>query len=220
MKDRVFTKSVAAGIILAFAGGGLDAYTYICRGGVFSSMQTGNILKFGISVAEGDFIGCSRFVLPIISFVLGVVFCEIISRGKNSKYFNQFCVFLEMLVFSAVAFIPKGNLDNLANCVISFVTAMQFNCFRKLDSLAVATTMCTGNLRSFAEMLTKVLVEKKAVHLKKATKYFLIIMSFFLGAVTAAFAEKFIGLYSISVSAVSLFIFLIYYSAAKLQNEF
>ena len=42
------------GILLALAGGFLDAYTYITCGGVFANAQTGNIVLMGISAAKGD----------------------------------------------------------------------------------------------------------------------------------------------------------------------
>ena len=40
------SETVLIGSLLALAGGFLDAYTYICRGGVFANAQTGNIVLF------------------------------------------------------------------------------------------------------------------------------------------------------------------------------
>ena len=37
------SESLTAAALLALAGGLLDAYTYLCRGGVFANAQTGNI---------------------------------------------------------------------------------------------------------------------------------------------------------------------------------
>ena len=36
------------GALLAAAGGLLDAYTYLSRGGVFANAETGNMVLFGI----------------------------------------------------------------------------------------------------------------------------------------------------------------------------
>ena len=46
------SESYIVGILLAIAGGYLDVYTYICRGGVFANAQTGNIVLLGINVAD------------------------------------------------------------------------------------------------------------------------------------------------------------------------
>ena len=47
-------------ILLALAGGGMDAYSYLCRDKVFANAQTGNMLLFGVSLAEGDFVSALR----------------------------------------------------------------------------------------------------------------------------------------------------------------
>ena len=46
------SESYLVGVLLAIAGGYLDVYTYICRGGVFANAQTGNIVLLGISMAD------------------------------------------------------------------------------------------------------------------------------------------------------------------------
>ena len=36
--------------LLSVVGGYLDAYTYLCRGGVFANAQTGNIAALGFHI--------------------------------------------------------------------------------------------------------------------------------------------------------------------------
>ena len=47
------SESVRLGILLATVGGFLDAYTFICRGGVFANAQTGNIVLLGVEATKG-----------------------------------------------------------------------------------------------------------------------------------------------------------------------
>ena len=54
---RQTSETYRVGILLAAAGGFLDAYTFICRGHVFANAQTGNIVLFGVSLARGDLAG-------------------------------------------------------------------------------------------------------------------------------------------------------------------
>ena len=43
------SESFLVGALLAVSGGFLDAYTYLCRGGVFANAQTGNMISFWMS---------------------------------------------------------------------------------------------------------------------------------------------------------------------------
>ena len=45
--------SLISALLLTFAGGFTDAYTFIYRGGVFATMQTGNLIKFFINITKG-----------------------------------------------------------------------------------------------------------------------------------------------------------------------
>ncbi len=60
------------GLILCFAGGFLDAYTYITRGGVFANAQTGNIILLSIGLARGEGTAALRYLVPVAVFVAGV----------------------------------------------------------------------------------------------------------------------------------------------------
>lgn len=42
--SKQMSESIKLGVILAIAGGFMDAYSYMCRGKVFANAQTGNIL--------------------------------------------------------------------------------------------------------------------------------------------------------------------------------
>ena len=46
------SESLLLGALLAVAGGFFDAYTYLCRGGVFANAQTGNIVLFEMCIRD------------------------------------------------------------------------------------------------------------------------------------------------------------------------
>ena len=69
------------GALLAMAGGLLDAYTYVMRGGVFANAQTGNIVLLGVRAIEGEWGGVLHYLLPILAFAVGVIAAELI-KGK------------------------------------------------------------------------------------------------------------------------------------------
>lgn len=66
---RQMSDSLRVAMLLALAGGFLDAYTYVTRGGVFANAQTGNIVLFGINLFEGNFIAAKDYLVPIFAFL-------------------------------------------------------------------------------------------------------------------------------------------------------
>lgn len=186
------SESLLLGGLLAMAGGFFDAYTYLCRGGVFANAQTGNIVLFGLKLAEGEWQRALTYLLPILAFAFGVVAAEMVKqRGKREHrpdgalHWRQVIVIAEIVLLAVVAFLPQ-QMNMVVNTVISFVCAMQVETFRKVRGSAFATTMCTGNLRSGTEQLIiwRQTGNRKAAH--KARHYYAIILWFIAGAALGA----------------------------------
>ena len=51
-RSKQMSDSIRLGIVLAMAGGFMDAYSYLCRGQVFANAQTKNILLMGINLTK------------------------------------------------------------------------------------------------------------------------------------------------------------------------
>ena len=154
---RPMSQSYIVGLLLAFAGGYLDVYTYVCRGGVFANAQTGNMVLLAISAAESDFGKVFKYLLPILAFMLGILVTELVKsryRYNTAIHWRQIVIALEFIVLLIIAFVPSGIQDDLVNIAVAFVCSMQVESFRKFEGKsAYATTMCTGNLRSATEHL-------------------------------------------------------------------
>ena len=147
-RAKQISESIELGAILALAGGFMDAYSYIGRGGVFANAQTRNILLVGIHLSLGEFSQALRFLLPVVSFALGIMLSDLIHERFSSPFhWRQVTVFLEAVILFCVSFI-SGDLNLPANCLTSFACGMQVESFRKIHGKGVATTMCIGNLRS------------------------------------------------------------------------
>ena len=76
MKHIQPSESLANGLLLAFAGGMMDAYTYLCRGQVFANAETGNLVLLGIQLAQRNWGRALYYLWPIMSFALGVLLTE------------------------------------------------------------------------------------------------------------------------------------------------
>ncbi|MBE6049125.1 MAG: DUF1275 domain-containing protein [Clostridium sp.] len=200
------TESLRFGTALALVGGFLDAYTYICRDGVFANAQTGNIVMFAIGLFHGKFNDALRYLIPIVAFALGVLVVQLINKkfkDKNRFHWRQIVLLVEVVMLALVSVIPS-ELNNFANIVVSFICAMQVATFKTIDGITCATTMCTGNLRSGTEFLFKYFDTKDVAAKKKGISYYRINLIFVLGAGMGAVFTNVFDKKSIIICAVIL----------------
>ena len=207
---RPMSQSYIVGLLLAFAGGYLDVYTYVCRGGVFANAQTGNMVLLAISVAESDFGKVFKYLLSILAFMLGILVTELVKsryRYNTAIHWRQIVIALEFIVLLIIAFVPSGVQDDLVNIAVAFVCSMQVESFRKFEGKsAYATTMCTGNLRSATEHLFFSGLNKNKEERNTSLKYYGIIAIFIVGAFVSMKVSQSVGEKSILVACFLLFI--------------
>lgn len=177
--------------ILAISGGYMDAYTYIVRGKVFANAQTGNIVLLGIKIMDGKIIETSKYLIPIVAFVIGILVAEMI-RNKYNIFkrvdWRQIVLSIEILALIIAAFLPIGSMDTAANTLISFVSALQMGSFRHVNGNAFVSTMCTGNLRSGTECLYHYVFKGNKAIKNRWMHYYGIILFFIAGAAIGAWA--------------------------------
>ncbi|WBW50244.1 YoaK family protein [Peptoniphilus equinus] len=183
--------------LLALSGGLQDAYTYNIRGHVFANAQTGNVVLMSQSLMTGDVTTALHFLLPLVSFGLGILVAEQVQNTFQTHrgiHWRQRILVLEILILASVAFMPSS-YDVVANALVSFSCALQVQSFRKVHGYGYASTMCIGNLRSGTEALSMYLRTKDTEALTRTFHYYGIIAIFALGAglggvLSAIFAEK------------------------------
>lgn len=187
-EGKHMSEALPLGLLLALTGGILDAYTYLNRGAVFATAETGNLVLLGVNLAMGHWLKVIYYLLPISSYAAGLLITLAFHRRSDKLFFHwrQFVVLTECLVVLLATIIPQGDLDPLVNCMIAFISAMQVQTFRKFRGCACATTMCTGNLRSGVEALYFHLADKEPGSLDRTKVYFGLIASFVTGAVISS----------------------------------
>lgn len=210
-KNKQKSESFRLAVLLAIVGGFLDAYTYCCRDHVFANAQTGNIVKVGISLANGDFMATLRYFIPIIAFIFGVLIALTIKHKNQFRlHWRQIILLIEGMIIILVSMIPiKTYYNILANILVSFLCAMQAESFRKVLGKPFSSTMCTGNLRSGVEYLYHAFANKNYELLKNTKQYFLIIISFIIGAFLGVLITKLLLEKAILISLIPLTISII-----------
>ena len=200
------SETLKIGILLALSGGLMDAYSYICRGGVFANAQTGNMLLLGVNLSSGKWMEAGRYALPVFAFAMGIAIAEFIRfrmRDKNLLHWRQVTVFLEAVILLFVAFIPLTH-NFLANSLTSFACGMQVESFRKIHGNGIATTMCIGNLRTGTQNFCEFVERREWKHLKKSLLYYGIILFFVIGAIIGNQVIRWQGIRAIMVSSALL----------------
>ena len=198
---RQVSESYFIGLLLAIAGGYLDVYTYISRGGVFANAQTGNIVLLGIHIAQQNFEKITTYTLPILAFMVGVMITEIVKlnfRYSTKIHWRQIVIALEILVLLAVSFVPEGICNDLVNTAVSF---RAFGGGKKY-----ATTMCTGNLRTATENLFYSGVHRDRKVRNNSLQYYGIIAAFIFGAVISTKLTTGVGTKSVYTVCILLFV--------------
>lgn len=196
---------IRIGILAAFMGGYLDAYTYVLHGGVFANTQTGNLILMTIYLFEKQWSQVLLRLIPILVFGMGILLFEVICKF-NKKYSINIVLIIQAILILIIGFGAFKDNSTIVCSTISFICALQLVSFKKMKGLPYATIMCTGNLRSFSEFFSKWILYKNKEDIKKALKYLLIIFVFCFGVFAGMFFVNLISFYSILILLVNILI--------------
>ncbi|MBL4934268.1 DUF1275 domain-containing protein [Clostridium sp. YIM B02515] len=190
MKDKKvdieITEKLGFGMLLASAGGLMDAYSYTVRGKVFATGQTGNFVLAAAQLVEKNYIGFFHALVPIVAFWAGIfsawhIFYSI-CKEKQLAWKRGILVFSILILF-ITGFIPLSYSNVIADSLVAFAASLQYCAFRRFGtSENYANIFCSGNMRSCADNYYKGIVRKDKEALRKAYRYSCILLSFFLGA--------------------------------------
>lgn len=199
-------ESVPFGVILAIAGGFLDAYTFVGRGGVFANAQTGNIVLLGIYASKKEWNHAVVHIPPILAFMIGVAVAEWIRTQSRLLLLHwiEVVLILEIMVLFIIGFIPSTVPNIIVTVAVSFVASIQAFSFRKLVDSPYATTMSTGNLRTASHAAYIALTTKDHEAAIRAIRFFTVILSFVFGAFLGGLLTLSMGVKSVWCAAIVL----------------
>jgi uncharacterized membrane protein YoaK (UPF0700 family) len=161
----------------------MDAYSFLGRGKVFANAQTGNLLLLGVNISEGAWQNVPHYLCPVLCFALGCAIAHQIRLHEgHGIHWRQTVVIVEAILLLGVSLMP-ASVNLLANSLTSLACGMQVQAFRKLHGRPFATTMCIGNLRSGTAALVNYTHDGRRRDLRTAGLYYLVILTFVLGAI-------------------------------------
>ena len=211
------TEKIKFILLIALVGGMMDAYSYIVRGGVFATGQTGNFILLAINIVHFNYGKVFTYVIPILAFWIGVFFANYLVYKKlvrHKLHLQLNILIVEAILFIIVAFIPMTSNNIIANTITSFCASLQFCAFRTFDiQSSYSSVFCTGNMRSCAEAMFEWLINKNISKKMTAFKYMFILGAFFTGVILGVIINNFIGQYgSIMISLILILSILFIYN--------
>lgn len=202
-----YNRSIIIGMILAISGGFMNTYSYLCNGGVFASMQTGNILLLAINITNGNISGLLQYICPILLFIVGIIISSIIS-----KY--EMMILFEIMILIIVCYI-ENNI--IASSLISLVCGIQLNGFDTICNNT--TTMCTGNLRNIIKYLCLYVLNRDISTLHKSIIGCLLVSSFVIGTIIGNITIQYVHKYALLICSDILLIAFIIMLLDKCNNK-
>src|SRR4051794_3427719 len=137
-------ETVPVALLLAFAGGYIDAYTWIIHG-VMANAQTANLVLLWVYGSTGDWLKALHFIPPILAFAVGVLVAAWLRRATGDRA-SAITTLLEILLLVAVGILHNRLPDLAGTLGISFVAAMQSAAFTKVEGAVYSSVMITSNM--------------------------------------------------------------------------
>lgn len=183
--------------LLAIAAGSMDGFTFHTTGS-FSTVQSGNVILVGQSIASADWAKLLNISLTILSFGAGAFVSQIIvilsRKRKRIVSDNVLLAEIAILVLVTFSVIHSQISPPYMAMIISFVAGMQGNAFHKLYGMPygnIAVTLVVQNAFSYAASALR--GRKDA--LKNSLIHFFILLGFAFGGyvgtmLTRLYSEK------------------------------
>ena len=172
--------------LLMLSAGMMGAYTYNMRGGVFCNAQTANMVLMAVEFGHKDISGALYYLIPFTAYCLGSFISEALPSPVKKLGFLRWDTYLiafEMLVFFSVGFIPLEVPDHVVQIIINFVAAMQYNTFRQMEGIPMATTFCTNHVRQVGIALAKIVRKRDMKAARRGLVHFCMLVAFLVGGV-------------------------------------
>ncbi len=195
-------------LLLAVAGGYIDAYTWIIHG-VMANAQTANLIFLWVHATAGDWAKAVRFVPPLLAFAAGIVIAAWLRRLAGERA-SAISVLLEILLLVGIGILHNRLPDLAGTLGISLVAAMQTAAFTKVEGVACSTVMVTGNLRQAIETIFVAAAGGAPFGtLRRSGIFFALCAAFGFGAAAGAFATQAIPNLALGIPVVALLLVLL-----------
>lgn len=145
--------SLPVAILLIFAAGALDAYTFVAHHAVFANAMTGNLVTLLVRLMEGDRARAFGYLVPLVAYAFGVAAAHALHRWPLRRWIpspSRTSLAVELLFLTGLA-LSGDHIGEAAVAGIAFVAAIQSTSFTRIGGFAFTSVSTSANLRHFIE---------------------------------------------------------------------
>jgi uncharacterized membrane protein YoaK (UPF0700 family) len=195
-------------LVLGFAGGYIDAYTWISHG-VLANAQTANLVFLWVNAAAGQWQEAFHFAPSLFAFFVGVVIASWLRRGGRARA-GQLSLIIEVAMLILVGVLHNRVPEVAGTLGISMVAAMQTSIFTRVEGSVYSSVMITGNLRQAIEgAFALVAGDQQIGLLRKSCIYMGVCAMFGTGAAAGAFLTERVPTLTLMVPIAALLLVLL-----------
>ena len=205
----------------AVVGGFLGGYSVFNHADILCNAQTGNLIRLAHNVVEGDFSFVWLMALALVIYCGGTVFYALVHRKVrcSMKIVCMICIAAAIALTGLICFVKS---DFIAVYPLIFVAPIQWNAFKTVDCDSSSTIFCSSNVLQATMLTTNFVLTKDRNYARRATVYWMTLLSFVTGATLACIVSMHCGVSGIWFAylplALTAFAYLRYYAAKKSEN--
>ncbi|MBW8733163.1 MAG: DUF1275 domain-containing protein [Asticcacaulis sp.] len=147
--------SLPVAILLIFAAGMLDAYTFVAHHAVFANAMTGNLVILLVRLMERDYVHALAYLVPLLAYAFGVATAHALHQRPVRHWVvspSRVSLAIEILFLAALA-ASGDHIGDAAVAGIAFVAAVQGTSFTRIGGFTFTSVSTSANLRHFIEGL-------------------------------------------------------------------
>lgn len=206
---------------LAIAAGSMDGYTYFV-GKAFSTVQSGNIILLGQTIATKNWQHLAIVALTILCFGLGAMTTGIIEvLGIKMKKIWAFEILLiEAVVLVGLGFSSINSVFTILQIcmLVSFLAGMQGNAFHKIDGMLYGNVAVTLVVQLAFNYIVQAFTGAKDAW-KNSWLYFSVLIGFAGGGLIGTILTKAYGEKSLWFTAIVLVGIAFYSKMIKVEEK-
>ncbi|MBK2401784.1 YoaK family protein [Erysipelothrix sp. strain 2 (EsS2-6-Brazil)] len=194
--------------VFSFISGYLDVLGILAIGGVFLSFMSGNSTRLGIHLINQEWIEVLRYVLVLISFVLGSFIGNLFCTGSHAQSIKKILELDILCLVVALAF-QFTTYQTWSFPLISFAMGIQNKAQVEVNNATIGKGFMTGVLYGIGEAFARFVRKETSWH--EVSTLILTWFLFFLGAMTSTCLLCFINA-TLALGLIVGFICFIYLS--------
>lgn len=220
--ENIIAQKRIIACLLTFCGGFIDSYTYMLRGHTLSAGQTGNVIFFASSFANGNVTGMINRGSTILAFMVGLVLSVLLQSRIKSAYWRIIEMIPLILITFLMGFIPTNVSNYKIVPLIALGMAMQSGSFKKINGLGYSNVFTSGNIKKSVLSLSQFYILDDISQKEIGIDYLFVVTYFVLGAIISAILQKVFYIHTIWIASLILIVVnLLYWILVErsLKNE-